>query len=157
MHRRLWLGYAGCLSLSACAVPREGGGAAAPPPLATLVEQARAAETAFARSMADRDLDAFARHVAEDAVFINGGRPLRGKAAVVAHWKRFYEAPAAPFAWRPEIVEVLESGTLAYSEGPVSAPDGTVFARYFSTWRRESDGRWRIVFDNGYELRKAAG
>lgn len=116
------------------------------------VQQVTAAETAFARSMADRDLAAFANHVADDAVFINGGRPLRGKAAIVAHWQRFFEGPRAPFAWKPDLVEVLDSGTLAQSIGPVSAPDGRVVARFYSTWRAERPGLWRVVLDNGYDL-----
>ena len=39
--------------------------------------------------------------IAEDAVFINGGKPLRGKAAIVEHWRRFYSGPRAPFSWKP--------------------------------------------------------
>jgi ketosteroid isomerase-like protein len=115
-------------------------------------EEVRATELAFAKSMADRDLAAFGALIAEEAVFLNGGKPLRGKAAVLEHWKRFFTAPAAPFSWRPDLVEVLPSGGLAHSEGPVSAPDGRVFARFYSTWRRDADGSWRIVFDNGHEV-----
>jgi len=117
-------------------------------------ERLRAAETAFATAMAERDLPAFASFVADDAVFINGGKPLRGKAAVVEHWKRFFEKPDAPFSWKPEIVEVTGGGTLGYSEGPVSAPDGTVGSRYYWTWRLDSAGEWKVVFDNGYDLCK---
>lgn len=113
------------------------------------VREVTEAETAFARSMAERKLAAFAAFVADDAVFLNGGRPLRGKPAVLAHWARFFEGAQAPFSWRPELVEVLESGRLAQSIGPVSAPDGRVVARFYSTWRREGDGRWRVVLDNG--------
>jgi len=113
------------------------------------VREVTEAETGFARSMTDRDLAAFAAFVADDAVFLNGGRPLRGKAAVLAHWARFFESAQAPFSWRPELVEVLETGRLAQSIGPVSAPDGRVIARFYSTWRREGDGRWRVVLDNG--------
>jgi ketosteroid isomerase-like protein len=113
------------------------------------VREVTEAETAFARSMAERKLAAFAAFVADDAVFLNGGRPLRGKAAVLAHWARFFEGAQAPFSWQPELVEVLETGRLAQSIGPVSAPDGRVVARFYSTWRREGDGRWRVVLDNG--------
>ncbi len=118
--------------------------------------EVRAAETAFAATMADRKLDRFAALVAEDAVFVNGGKPLHGRAAIDEYWQRFYSAAAAPFSWAPEIVEVNARGDLGYSEGPVRSPEGTVFARYFSTWRREPDGRWLVVFDNGYEVRGQA-
>ena len=78
-------------------------------PASLSVDSLIAAETAFAKSMADRDFDAFASHVDEGAVFINGGKPLRGKAAVLAHWKKFFESSEAPFAWKPEIAEVSAS------------------------------------------------
>jgi len=116
------------------------------------VAEVRAAEMAFADTMARRDAAAFAGFVADDAVFINGGKPLRGKSAVVAFWSRFFSGPSAPFSWAPEIVEVTADGTLGYSEGPVASPAGVVSSRYYSTWRRDADGRWRVVFDNGYRV-----
>ena len=136
------------LALGACA------SVAPAPPAAELAAQARAAETAFAKSMADRDFAAFSALIADDAVFINGGQPLRGKAAITAFWKKFFDGPAAPFSWRPDIVEVAAArADIAYTEGPVAAPDGKVFARFWSTWRRDAaTGRWLIVFDNGYPV-----
>lgn len=140
------------LPITAVALLAVLGGCATPPPDATaLAEQVRAAETAFATTMAARDFAAFSSWVADDAVFVNGGKPLRGKAAVLAHWERFFKSPAAPFAWKPEVVEVLARGDLAYSEGPVSLPDGQVVARFVSTWRRDPSGAWKIVFDNGFD------
>jgi ketosteroid isomerase-like protein len=109
-----------------------------------------AAERAFARSMADRDAAAFARHLDDEAVFFGGaGQVLRGKAAVMAGWQRFYEGKDAPFSWEPDQVEVLAGGTLALSTGPVRDPQGQVIARFNSIWRRAPDGRWLVVFDKG--------
>ena len=121
----------------------------AQPDLPALREQVFAAERAFAGTMADRDHAAFARHVAEDAVFFTGSAPLRGHAAVTEGWKRFYEGPEAPFSWEPQDVEVLPSGTLALSSGPVYDPEGVPIATFTSIWRLEADGRWRVVFDKG--------
>jgi ketosteroid isomerase-like protein len=109
----------------------------------------RAAEIAFAASMAARDLDAFASHVAEEALFFGGDGVLRGRAAVVAGWKAFFEGERAPFSWEPEQVEVLDSGTLALSSGPVRGPDGKRIGTFNSIWRREPDGKWRVTFDKG--------
>ncbi len=118
------------------------------------LEQRRAevtrAEKAFAQTMADRSFEAFMSHIADDAVFLNGGQPLRGKQAIAAHWQQFFKADTpAPFAWGPDLVDVTGSGDLGYTEGRVVGAEGAVIARFVSTWRRDSDGSWRIVFDNG--------
>lgn len=117
-----------------------------------LVSEVTAAEIAFAKTMVDRDHTAFMRFVAEDAIFLNGGKPLRGKAAISNHWKRFYTSATPPFAWRPDLVEVIPTGALAQSVGPVAEPGGKVVSRFYSTWRRDADGQWRVVFDDGYDV-----
>jgi ketosteroid isomerase-like protein len=117
-----------------------------------LVRQVTAAEIAFAKTMADRDHAGFLDFVADDAVFLNGGDPLRGKAAIGAYWKRHYTGAKAPFSWRPDLVEVLLSGALAQTVGPVLAPGGKLIALFYSTWRLEPVGRWRVVLDDGYSV-----
>ena len=111
-----------------------------------------ATERAFAQTMADRDLEAFASFLADEAIFFSESGPLRGKQAIVDGWSRFYEGQDAPFSWEPDEVEVLESGTLALSTGPVYDPAGELVARFNSTWRREGAHTWRIVFDKGHEV-----
>ena len=72
-----------------------------------------------------------------------------GKRKVVEGWAGFFDGPQAPFSWEPDQVEVLESGTLALSTGPVRDPTGKIVARFNSIWRLEPSGRWRVVFDKG--------
>lgn len=108
-----------------------------------------AAERAFAKSMADRDFAAFGRFVAFDTVFFGNGKVQRGRDAVLAAWKPFFDGPAAPFSWEPDQVEVLDSGQLALSTGPVRNAQGVVIARFNSIWMRQADGQWRVVFDKG--------
>jgi ketosteroid isomerase-like protein len=114
-----------------------------------LARQVFEAESAFARTLAARDSQAFASYVAVDAVFVGRRGTLQGRAAVVAGWHPFFEDGAAPFSWSPEIVEVLESGTLALSSGPVRDPTGRQIGTFNSIWRRDPDGQWRVVFDKG--------
>ena len=130
-------------ALAACTTPMP------KPSSADLQKQVADTERAFAKTMADRDHAAFATFLADETVFFTGPAPLHGKADVAAAWKRFYERPEAPFSWRPEVVEVLASGTLAISTGPVFDPSGKKFATFTSIWRMESPGVWRIVFDKG--------
>ena len=119
------------------------------PETAELQRQVFDAERAFARAMADRDAAAFALRLSEQAVFFGGGQVLRGKAAVAAGWKAYFDGPAAPFSWDPDQVEVLADGQLALSTGPVRNPAGQVVARFNSIWRQEAPGVWRVVFDKG--------
>ena len=115
---------------------------------AELQEQVRQAETGFAKSMADRDHAAFVSFLADEAIFV-GRSALRGKAAVGEGWKRFFDGKQAPFSWTPETVLVIDSGTLGLSSGPVFDPTGKRTGTFNSVWRREKDGTWKIVLDNG--------
>jgi ketosteroid isomerase-like protein len=137
--------------LAACQTPTP------PVDLAQATAQVQAAERAFAQTMADRDHAAFSRHLADEAVFFTTTPPLRGKAQVAAHWARFFTAPQAPFSWEPDEVEVLASGTLAHSSGPVRDANGKRIARFHSVWRQEAPGVWRIVFDRGEAVSDGAG
>ena len=127
--------------------------AAAQPDLAALERQVADTERAFARSMAELDQAAFTALLSESVRFFDGPRVLRGKAAVAAGWKPFFESPSAPFSWEPDLVEVLGDGTLALSSGPVRNPAGKAVARFNSIWRQEAPGVWRVVFDRGEPLR----
>ncbi|MCU1233722.1 MAG: hypothetical protein JWP63_1689, partial [Candidatus Solibacter sp.] len=115
---------------------------------ADLHEEVRKTEIAFAKTMADRDHTAFTSFLADESVFF-GNKVLRGAKAVADQWKSFYTAPKAPFSWAPETVEVLDSGSLAFSSGPVFDPDGKRIGTFNSVWRRTADGKWKIVFDKG--------
>jgi ketosteroid isomerase-like protein len=109
-------------------------------------------ERAFAATMARRDAKEFESLIAEEAIFMGAAdapRVMRGRAAVVEGWKQFFEGPTPPFSWEPDIVEVLDSGSLALTSGPVRDPNGEVIGRFNSIWRLEPDGRWRVVFDRG--------
>jgi ketosteroid isomerase-like protein len=123
--------------------------APAPAAAADPADTVRAREQAFADSMAERDFDAFRSFLSEEAVFWSGDTVDRGKSAVAARWAAFFDGPEAPFSWRPEQVEVLASGALAFSSGPVFDGAGIRTATYHSVWRLEKDGQWRIVFDKG--------
>jgi len=67
--------------------------------LATAQQQVFATERAFARTMADRDHEAFATFLAGETIFFGSSKVLRGKQQVTDAWARFYEGAAAPFSW----------------------------------------------------------
>ena len=116
---------------------------------ANLTEQVRRTEIAFAKTMSDRDMAAFSSFRADEAIFAGPNRVLRGAKEVAAGWKRFFDGAQAPFSWEPDQVQVLESGTLALSSGPVRDPSGKRIGTFNSIWRRESGGKWKILIDHG--------
>ena len=130
--------------LSACAT----GGVAHRASIVGAEEAVRNTELAFAKAMADRDFDAFVSHLSSGAVFFDDRRIQHGAAEVSAAWKPLFSESKAPFSWAPDHVEVLASGDLALSTGPVTVNDKVV-GRFNSVWRLEAPHTWRIVFDKG--------
>ena len=119
-------------------------------------QRAVEAERGFASSMARRDLAAFTSFLSEEAVFLSAAGtekpPQRGKRAITDAWKKFFEGPTPPFSWDPDVIEVLDSGKLALTSGPVLNPQGELTGRFTSIWRLEDDGKWRVVFDRGCQV-----
>jgi ketosteroid isomerase-like protein len=115
---------------------------------AAAVKEVIATEQAFAKTMANRDFKAFVTFLSADAVFFSGTTVRHGPAEVAVQWQPYYEGRKAPFSWAPDHVEVLASGKLALSTGPVYE-DGKIVGRFNSVWRLEADNNWRIVFDKG--------
>lgn len=139
-----------CQVMTVCAVFLTGAAPASEPStMNTLEQQVADTERAFARTMAQRDFEGFVSFLADETIFFSGDTPLRGRQTVADTWKAYYEQADAPFSWEPEIVQVLDSGALALSSGPVFDPEGKRVATFNSVWRLESDGQWRIVFDKG--------
>jgi len=105
-----------------------------------------AAERAFAKTMADRDFKAFTGYLSSDAIFFSGNSVQHGAIEVAAAWKPSFSAAKAPFSWAPDVVEVLPTGKLALSTGPVYI-GGRIVSRYNAIWRLEAPNTWRVVFD----------
>jgi ketosteroid isomerase-like protein len=113
------------------------------------------AEIDFALSVEKGDKAAFAERIHPDARFIGDG-VSRGREAILDAWSVFFSAGGPRLSWRPMIVEVLGSGDLALSRGPYRlqavAEDGSAIEQwgtFNSTWQRQADGRWQVVFDAG--------
>jgi ketosteroid isomerase-like protein len=151
MNPKSLLSLVGVIFITGCAV------ITSPPSGLTAQLQVFEAEKAFAATMRDRDLAAFGNFIDQEAIFFTGPEPLRGKSEVLAWWARYFIDPSAPFSWEPDQVEVLESGNLALSTGPIYSPDGVRIARFNSIWRCVEPGVWTVVFDKGSPLESKAG
>jgi len=124
--------------------------------LADARETLREAETGFAKSAAEKNLDRFRSYIAEDAIFLGGSGAMRGRDAVVDGWSVFFAEDAVPIEWEPRDVEVQDSGKLGMTRGPYwiirMNPDGgreRIQGTFTSVWRREEDGSWKVIFDGG--------
>jgi ketosteroid isomerase-like protein len=118
----------------------------------SVTDQVIATERAFAKTMADRNQPQFSRFISAEAVFFSERNPLRGKSQIVDGWSKYFKTPQAPFSWEPSKVEVLASGSLALSTGPVRDPSGKLIGTFTSIWRLEAPNTWRIVFDKGNDV-----
>lgn len=111
-------------------------------------------ERSFAQSVERHDAEAFADHVQRDTVFQAGTpEPLRGRAAVVEAWTPIV-AGEFPLRWHPGFVSIGGDPDIALSVGPawVENPDPKAASRFrlgsfVSTWVRDDDGAWRVLFD----------
>ena len=120
-------------------------------------EEVRATETAFAKAFADRDRDRFFAFVADDAQFLGRQRIAHGKKEVIESWSRFFDSSEAPFSWKPERVVANAAGNLGFSTGPVfDGASGAQIGTFTSTWQKQRDGSWKIVFDGGTHCPPAA-
>jgi len=125
------------------------------PALADLADEVRCREVGFSRSVETQDRERFASFIDPDARFV-GNKVDRSREAIAEAWAVFFTGELPLIKWRPQFIEVLESGDLALSRGPYRIIDkneqGEVkeaWGTYNSVWRLNADGEWLIVFDAG--------
>ena len=112
-------------------------------------EEVRATEIAFAKAFADRDEKKFFSYLTDDAQFLGRQKTMRGKQEVIAGWSEFFKSAVAPLRWQPERVVTNAAGDLGFSSGPVFDETGAQIGTFTSTWARQPDGSWKILFDGG--------
>jgi len=122
---------------------------ALPVSAADRAEEVRATEIAFAKAFADRDAKKFFSYLAEDAQFLGRHNTMHGKQEVIEGWSEFFKPATAPFRWQPDRVVTNANGDLGFSNGPVFDEAGTQIGTFTSTWARQPDGSWKILFDGG--------
>lgn len=132
-------------------VPHEPARPAAGPSLAVAL---RGADTAFARSVSDRDEGAFRTFLGEDAIFVGSTGLLQGREAVVARWRRFLEKDGPSLRWAPTGGDGAGSGDLGWTVGSARFEGkdaaGKPVARdstYLTVWARRGGGPWQVAMD----------
>ena len=100
-------------------------------------------------------LAAFQHFAAPDVAFIDTDpRKWRGPAAVLERIGP--DQPGVNLNWSASFTDVSDDGTLGYNYGRYelkqTKPDGTVSVHtgwFLTIWKRQPDGSWRYVMDNG--------
>jgi ketosteroid isomerase-like protein len=125
------------------------------PALADLEHDVRCREVGFSKSVELQHHELFASFIDPDARFV-GAKVDRSREAIAEAWKVFFSGDLPSIKWRPQFVEVLESGDLALSRGPYRIIDkndegetSEAWGTFNSVWRLTADGEWLVVFDAG--------
>jgi len=121
-------------------------------------------ELSFARTVEAHDAAAFAAHLEADTVFGAGTpTPTHGRAAVTEDWKDIIEGKQLILRWRPGFVAIGGNPNIALSSGPAwtdnpgpNAKQRYTISKFTSTWVKDSDGQWRVLFDGAGAPPKAA-
>lgn len=135
---------------------------AAGPDKEKLKQELAKMEDAFCAMARDQGiLAAFEHFAAPDVAFIDTDpRKYRGLEAVRARIGP--NQPGATLTWSATFTDVSDDGTLGYNYGRYEsrrvAPGGkeTIHTGWFLTiWKRQPDGSWKYVMDNGAPDRPA--
>lgn len=54
-------------------------------------------------------------------------------------------------AWTPQFADVAASGELGYTWGnwTLNLPDTNYYGKYFTVWKKNNIGEWKVVLDGG--------
>ncbi|HXG66271.1 MAG TPA: nuclear transport factor 2 family protein [Blastocatellia bacterium] len=119
------------------------------PSLASLV----AAERAFARASVEKGVrESFLMFFADDGINFQP-HPVNLKEA----YQKRPAPPARPpvtLDWEPIYADVSQAGDLGYTTGPYTLSDDTKqrptqHGYYFSVWKKQADGSWKVALDLG--------
>jgi len=128
---------------------------AADPKTAT-AEHLRKLEGEFMNAAAVRGADGYMSYYAEDAVELpNGADATQGKDNI-AKTMGFLNNKDNQLVWTPVYADMASSGDLGYTYGTFEFrskdKDGKPVVghgKYASIWKRQKDGRWKVVLDMG--------
>jgi ketosteroid isomerase-like protein len=115
-----------------------------------------AAERAFARTSVQKGIrESFLEFFAEDGVNFQP-HPVKTREAIL---KRPAPATRPPVVlnWEPVYADISSAGDLGYTTGPYVLTDNSPqknpphYGFYFSVWKKQSDGNWKVVIDAGID------
>jgi ketosteroid isomerase-like protein len=110
----------------------------------------------FCRDFAAKGVEGWLEHFADDAIVFTPRGPIKtGMPDLRAHYEKVFANPGN-LRWKPVGGFVAKGGDLGYTYGTWQSSgkdkDGKKVSRtgkYFSTWKLQKDGSWKIVADIG--------
>jgi len=114
-----------------------------------------AAEAAFETAVAERGLDGWVEAFAPNGMMVQPEGPVVGHDGIRRAMADAFADTTFQLTWTPDLIGVSDDGTLGYTTGRYESrhvtDDQEVLSRgsYFTVWRRQEDGRWRVEADIG--------
>lgn len=119
------------------------------------VERERAAlmevDREFARATAAEGVEGWVRYFATDGSLIRPGRLVTGHDAI-REAMAFLNDTSIALLWEPTAADVGAAGDLGYVLGRYELRRGAqtvVVGTYLTVWKRQADGSWKAVLDQG--------
>lgn len=81
--------------------------------------------------------------------FANDQLPIIGKVALAASFDKNRDVKT--LSWKPVNAEVAKSGDIGYTWGnwKFVAKDTSYYGNYFTAWKKQKDGSWKVTQDGG--------
>jgi ketosteroid isomerase-like protein len=120
-------------------------------------------EAGFAQAVAKGGGKAFGEWFADDAVTLNNGKPaVLGHTAIAAQAQ--WDAATYQLTWTPQGAQMGPSNDMGFTwghyEGHSKDRNGqpiVLTGRYFTVWKKLSDGTWKVALDASSNEPAAAG
>jgi ketosteroid isomerase-like protein len=129
----------------------------APPELMALVES----ERAFARTSVEKGVRAsFLQYFAANCISF-APDPGNARTRLLAR-PAPNPLPATVLDWQPIYADISQAGDMGYTTGPSTFvdhrpnPRPNYYGFYFSVWKKQPDGNWKVVLDIGTETPDAS-
>jgi len=111
----------------------------------------READGAWAKAIAEKSVEQTVTFYDPEAVTAGSAMfRAQGIPAFRASWEKMFAQPGFALTWTVARVVVTESGTMAYSTGTWKS--GTDQGPYLAVWRKQPDGRWKVLIDAAWMI-----
>jgi ketosteroid isomerase-like protein len=120
-------------------------------------EELLAVDAKFAALVEEKGLSVYEDYFAEDAVSLPAFEPMvEGKAAIIETYRPYYNSSKFRLRWKPTRAEVSEDNRFGFTIGHYEVTyvndqgvSVTRIGKYVTVWRKDWDGRWKVVVDGG--------